>query len=47
MPRAATQLESWEREETAARWHPDIGWFCAHLCPEAILQLKDVGRVDD
>ena len=24
-------VEEWERAETAARWHPQVGWFSAHL----------------
>ena len=47
MASGTAQLEAWEREETAARWHPQIGWFCAHLNADAILELKAVGREHD
>jgi hypothetical protein len=36
-------VEEWERAETAARWHPEVGWFSAHLNIDAVLELKALG----
>ena len=36
-------VEQWERADTAARWHPEIGWLPAHLNVEAVLELKRLG----
>jgi hypothetical protein len=41
------RVERWEQADTAARWHPQIGWFPAHLNAEAVLELKALGREHD
>lgn len=47
MMRILERVEKWEQADTAARWHPQIGWFPANLNVEAVLELKRLGREYD